>query len=58
MLSRKARCISQRLKEILMNTDKVIEFEKVIELGKVSEETKGGVGQLESIQEPHRGPGG
>ncbi|HEV7610807.1 MAG TPA: hypothetical protein VGO37_02910 [Steroidobacteraceae bacterium] len=41
-----------------MNTDKVIEFEKVIELGKVSEETKGGVGQLESIQEPHRGPGG
>jgi len=28
-------------KEIVMNTEKVIE-EKVIELGKVSEETKGG----------------
>jgi len=41
-----------------MNTDKVIELEKVIELGKVSEETKGVAGQLESIQEPHRGPGG
>jgi hypothetical protein len=51
-LSRKAQ-IEAKLasqKEIVMNTD------KVIELGKVSEETKGVVGILESLVEPHRGP--
>ena len=39
-----------------MNTDKVIELEKVMELGKVSEETKGGGGSLESIHELRFGP--
>lgn len=34
-----------------MNTD------KVIELGKVSEETKGSVDTLESLENPHKGPG-
>ena len=39
-------------KEIVMDTEKVIE-EKVIELGKVSEETKGiPGGTMESLQEP------
>jgi hypothetical protein len=38
-------------KEIVMNTD------KVIELGKVSEETKGSVDTLESLETPHKGPG-
>jgi hypothetical protein len=53
MLSRKAkiRLTSTRLKEIVMNTN------KVIELGKVSEETKGGIGNAESLQFPLRGEG-
>lgn len=37
-----------------MNTEKVIE-EKVIELGKVSEETKGLTGQFENM-DPQKGP--
>jgi hypothetical protein len=50
-LSRKAndRCESTRLKEIDMDTA------KVIELGNVSEETKGLKGQLEDMQEPNTG---
>ena len=38
-----------------MNTEKDIE-EKVIELGKVSEETKGGVGTIEGTVPPTAGP--
>ena len=34
-----------------MNTD------KVIELGKVSEETQGGIGSFESLEAPHKGQG-
>jgi hypothetical protein len=52
-LSRKAkiRSISIRLKEISMDTS------KVIELGTVSEETKGVIYEvLESLQEPNFGP--
>ena len=41
-----------RLKEIVMNTD------KVIELGKVSEETKGGIGAAESLEFPLLADGG
>jgi hypothetical protein len=50
-LSRKAkiRLTSTRLKEIAMDTS------KVIELGNVSEETKGLKGQLEDMQEPNTG---
>jgi hypothetical protein len=38
-------------KEIVMNTD------KVIELGKVSEETQGVIGSFESLEAPHKGEG-
>jgi hypothetical protein len=43
-------------KEIVMNTEKVIE-EKVIELGKVSEETQGMLIGNEGT-DPNKGPGG
>jgi hypothetical protein len=32
-----------------------MDTEKVIELGKVSEETKGVIGMFESLESPHRG---
>jgi hypothetical protein len=41
-------------KEIVMNTEKVVE-EKVIELGKVSEETKGTLGPIEGTDPPTAG---